>query len=361
ARMVGLPYVGTVGACAGKMVAMTSPNELRKKFNWSRVLRHEFVHVLNLQQTDFNVPHWFTEALAVETEGYARPQTWNELLRTRVPKGELFNLETINLGFVRPASSLDWQMAYCQAQLYARYMLRTYGDDALARMLAAYADNLQTKAALRRAFGVEQAAFEQGYRKYLDEIAAELAPRQQASELARQAGVKMAEKQLGEAARLYRQAVELEPHNLQWSKLLAKLYLKTGDDDKLAEVLQRLVDADPDDVVVRKKLAQLALAGRRFADAARWCAAANQIDVMDPRVHRMWGDALAGEQKFSEAIEEYEVAVRLDADDPQARFGLAKACQAAGKAQKAAAALKALLDRWPDRAEAKTLLEKLDE
>lgn len=361
ARMVGLPYIGTVGACAGKMVALTSPNELRKKFNWGRVLRHEFVHVLNLQQTDFNVPHWFTEALAVETEGYARPQKWNELLRARVPKGELFDLDTINLGFVRPASSLEWQLAYCQAQLYAQYMLHTYGDDALARMLSAYSDNLETKAALRRALGVEQAEFERGYRKYLEQIAAELAPREQAAELARQAAAKLQEKQYGEAAELFEQAVRLEPHSLQWSKLLAKLYLKSGEDDKLAEVLRRLAEADPDDFVVRKKLGQLALAGRRFAEAAGWCSAANQIDVMDALVHRMWGDALMGEGKLLQAVEEYEVAVRLDADDLSLRLDLAKAWLAAGRPPNASAALKELLKRSPDHAEAQALLETLDE
>ena len=81
ARMVGLPYIGTVGACAGKMVALASPNDMPQKYNWARVLKHEFVHVLNLQQTDFNIPHWFTEALAVESEGYPRPQVWKPASR----------------------------------------------------------------------------------------------------------------------------------------------------------------------------------------------------------------------------------------------------------------------------------------
>jgi hypothetical protein len=36
--MVGLPSVGTVGACAGKIVAMASPNEMEQKFNWAQVL-----------------------------------------------------------------------------------------------------------------------------------------------------------------------------------------------------------------------------------------------------------------------------------------------------------------------------------
>ncbi len=88
ARMVGLPFVGTVGACAGKMVALASPNDMPEKFNWARVLKHEFVHVLNLQQSRFNIPHWYTEALAVESEGGRRPAEWNQLLAERVPKGE---------------------------------------------------------------------------------------------------------------------------------------------------------------------------------------------------------------------------------------------------------------------------------
>jgi tetratricopeptide (TPR) repeat protein len=175
ARMVGLPYVGTVGACAGKIVALASPGDMPQRYNWARVLKHEFVHVLNLQQTNFNIPHWYTEALAVNSEGYPRPPSWNEMLLERVPANKMFNLETINLGFVRPKSSNDWQMAYCQAQLYAEYMLKTYGDDALAKMLACYADNLGTRAALRRSFDVEQEDFEKGYRKYVDELVKELA------------------------------------------------------------------------------------------------------------------------------------------------------------------------------------------
>ena len=30
-----------------------------------RLLSHELVHVITLQQTHFNIPHWFTEGLAV--------------------------------------------------------------------------------------------------------------------------------------------------------------------------------------------------------------------------------------------------------------------------------------------------------
>ena len=70
ARMVGLPYLDTVAASTGRIVAMVSPNEpqLGHHLNWARVLTHETVHVINLQQTHFDCPHWFTEGLAVWSE-----------------------------------------------------------------------------------------------------------------------------------------------------------------------------------------------------------------------------------------------------------------------------------------------------
>ena len=46
------------------------------------------------------------------------------MLLERVPNRKLLNLDTINLGFIRPKEPDDRQMAYCQAQLYARYMLQ---------------------------------------------------------------------------------------------------------------------------------------------------------------------------------------------------------------------------------------------
>ncbi|HVX11836.1 MAG TPA: tetratricopeptide repeat protein [Pirellulales bacterium] len=337
ARMVGLPYVSTVGACAGKVVALTSPRELAKKFNWARVLKHEFVHVLNLQQTDFNVPHWFTEALAVDVEDHARPPEWNALLVARVPKGELFNLDTINFGFVRPRSADDWQMAYCQAQLYAHYMLRTYGDDALAKMLAAYSENLDTRAALQRSFGVEQEAFEEAYVLSLKQLVAELSPPQAEDRLTFDAAQKRAAALAGDAASAQELAAaceavaKLAPHDVRWIKLLARLYLQNGDNERLLAVLKKLAHNDPDNLLVRKKLAQMALTADDFVEAERWARDASQTDLWDAESHRLWGQALAGQKKYAAAIEELEVALRLDSDNAPARDALASVRRLAEK------------------------------
>ena len=197
--MVGLPNIGTVGACAGKMVALTSPTDAAQKFNWSRVLKHEFVHVVNLQQTNFNIPHWFTEALAVHNEGYPPPPAWDALLAERLASDTLLNLENLNLAFVRPKTPQDWQLAYCQSELYVQYMLAHYGDDATAKMLTAYADNLDTAAALRRSFDVSQADFEHGYLEFLKQRVAGRKSGVQSPTLSAAELAKAAEKQIDNA------------------------------------------------------------------------------------------------------------------------------------------------------------------
>ena len=92
------------------------------------------------------------------------------MLLERVPNRKLLNLDTINLGFIRPKEPDDRQMAYCQAQLYARYMLKRFGDDALIKMLMAYRRGLTTDRAIADCFHVEKADFEKGYLAYLDEV-----------------------------------------------------------------------------------------------------------------------------------------------------------------------------------------------
>ena len=191
-RMIGLPYLDTVAACTGPTIGMTAPSESPVRFNWARVLRHEMTHVITLQQTHYNVPHWYTEALAVWCEGYPRPPQWNELLVQRVPAGKLFTLDTINLAFTSPNSGADWQMAYCQAELYVEYMLQGRGEEVLRKLLDAYTENLSTAEGIRRVFGMSQEKFEQGYVAYLKKLAAELSagepPEHELAELLRAHG-----------------------------------------------------------------------------------------------------------------------------------------------------------------------------
>jgi len=332
--MVGLPYIGTVAASTGYIVAMASPNdpEAGRRMNWARVLTHELVHVVTLQQTRFNCPHWYTEGLAVLCEGGRRPDTWNKLLRDRVAGGKLFNLDTLNFGFARPQSGGDWQLAYCQSELYVEYMLsisRSDGtqppqaapqksEEPLRQMLAAYADGLSTPDAIRRVFGVSQAEFE---RRYLAFLKREMA-----------AGLKSPVEQL-------RKAVKDRPADVAAAAALA--------------------NADNEDLAIRKKLVQMALDAKDYAAAEKWATEGIEIDVMDADLHRVVAESAAKRHNYVVAVEEYETAVELKPDDPKTQIALAKTLIDAKQPAKAREVLRRLLQQSPDHTGAKKLLESI--
>lgn len=174
ARLVGLPWVHTIAASTGMLVAMMSPTTAPEDFNWARILRHEFTHVVTLQQTDFNIPHWYTEALAVQSEGYPHPAEWNALLLDRVPRRHLKDLSNLNQGFTRSRNREDWGFAYCQSVLYAEYLTERFGPDACSKLLFSYVKTPDTEQALRETFHIERAEFEKGYLAYLDRIVVDL-------------------------------------------------------------------------------------------------------------------------------------------------------------------------------------------
>ncbi|MBY0585549.1 tetratricopeptide repeat protein [bacterium] len=242
ARVVGLPSIGTVGACTGDVVALASPQGLPQSYNWARVLAHEVTHVINLQQTKYAIPHWYTEALAVQSEGYPRPQVWNELLAKRVPKRDLLNLDTINHAFVRPKTPLDWQMAYCQAQQYAEYMQERFGPDSLSKLLTAYRDGMPTDVAIRAIFQVTKEDFEKGYIDYLDRLVAGL-----------RVGPARVERSFAEAERAY----QAEPKNAELVADLALHYLKRNKPKRARELADEAIQLVPDHPVACYVLAKM--------------------------------------------------------------------------------------------------------
>ncbi|MEX1095183.1 MAG: tetratricopeptide repeat protein [Planctomycetales bacterium] len=448
ARMVGLPWIQTIGASTGVMVAMASPTAAEKPFNWARVVKHEFVHVITLQQTKFNIPHWFTEALAVTAEGSPRPEEWDELLLERVPKGELRSLDELNEGFQRPKSPDDWQFAYCQSRLYAQYMIEKYGPETVPKLLAAYRANVGTDAAIPRVFGVDVATFEKGYREFIDEIVADLkrsAPaadprplaeieksyrekpddaanagayarallktreRRQAREIAAKAlaadksnadaALVLAQLELlaenveaaiahlrpaldreqphpevlkllaalvaqngdaDEAEKLYALGRESFPQDSAYLEGLANLYRRQSRDDKLRDVLAALAARDPDDAESRKGLARMHLAAGEFDQAIDYGRQAMQIDVLDAGLHATLARAYAGKKDHARAVREFAVASQLKPGDDDLELGLAQAHLALGRTDAARKNLEAILDRTPDHAEAKRMLESLD-
>lgn len=292
ARMVGLPYIGTVGACAGRMVAMVSPSDMPEPFNWARVLRHEFVHVVNLQQTDFNIPHWFTEALAVRSEGFPRPPDWTTLLARRHAEKTLFNLDNVNHGFLRPGAGDDWTLAYCQSEIYAEYMVERFGDDALAKMLSAYADNLSTAAAIERSFGVKQADFEKGYVEHIAKLVKD---------------VDSAKPQSAESLAELEAAIEKDPTNAEANANIAYLWLQRKSNAAARKYALAALKKDRQQQLASYVMARLYLSIGDSASAVKFLEESLQKDSPDERHLSLLAALYAKAKKPDDARALYEL------------------------------------------------------
>ena len=64
-RITGRPFIATVGACCGRVIAMQAPRGGAPfgPFNWATVLRHVFTHTVTLAATKNRIPHWMTGGL----------------------------------------------------------------------------------------------------------------------------------------------------------------------------------------------------------------------------------------------------------------------------------------------------------
>jgi len=345
ARLVGLPYLGTVAASTGRIVGMVSPGETQTHGNyaWARTLKHEMTHVFNLQQTGYNIPHWFTEGLAVYNEKIPRPYRWVLLLRRRQAAGTLLNLDNVNAGFARAMEGDECNLAYCQSELYVEYMISLRGGDVLKQTVAAYADTPSTAAVIRRVFGMTQTGFEQGYaaflRKQIDAVP--VLAESDARKLNHQASEKLKADKYDEAAALYAQGERLDPANPQWTAGRARVWLEAGRKRELLQALTHFAELEPNDLPSRENLAAISLELGDPAAARRWATAALEIQV-------------------DRAIEEYGTAIEIDPDNLPQRFDLAQAFIQTHQPAKAKEVLRELLHRDPKYPKAAALLEKLE-
>jgi tetratricopeptide (TPR) repeat protein len=344
-RIVALPDLHTVGACTGRMFAMASPNsrDLGKPFNWGRVLRHEMVHIFNLEQTHYLVPHWLTEGLAVNNEGFPPPSHWNELLRERMQSGKLMNLDNIELGFIRPRGQEEWDLAYCQSQHYVNYIKEKYGAAAIGDMLAAYGDGRNTAAAIQRVCKVDTETFEKGYRAYLDEAIKPL--------------------QRGKPAQKKRTLAELKTayekeNDLDAGGELAMLYLKR-DRISARKIAEDVLDRKKNHPKALYVLARLErLAGNVKRERTLLEEALNKDDP-DPLILSALGKIYYDDRELDKAAQLFELGRTIEPFEPSWLKELARVYAQMDNKAKLIGVLKDLVPTDPDELEMRLRLTRL--
>ena len=134
-RTIGLPFIPTVGACTGKVVALASPKATASRSTGRGCSSTRWSTSSPCSRPSSTSPTGTPRPWPSRAKGFPGPRSGTRCSWSACPPRKLLNLDTINLGFIRPKEPEDRQMAYCQAQLYARYMLKRFGSDALIKML----------------------------------------------------------------------------------------------------------------------------------------------------------------------------------------------------------------------------------
>jgi tetratricopeptide (TPR) repeat protein len=141
-RTLGLVGLGALGVSFGSVLVMDSPAaRTAGEFNWASTLWHELAHAFHLSMTNFRVPRWFSEGLAVREQQLARPH-WG--FRPDIgylvayQKGRLHPVSQLNRGFVRPDYPEQVQYSYLQAALVFEMIEDRHGVQAILAMMDGY-------------------------------------------------------------------------------------------------------------------------------------------------------------------------------------------------------------------------------
>lgn len=182
-RIAGMPQIHTIAASTGPVIAMEAPREGARHlglYDWVRVVRHEYVHTVTLSRTKNRIPHWFTEAAAVYLELAPRDYSTCTMLAGALRADELFNLDEINIAFVRPRRPSDRSMAYAQGHWMYEYIVERAGSRAPLELMDLYAQGVREEQAFVSVLGVSRAQFLDEFKLWAAQQAAAwgLAPRE---------------------------------------------------------------------------------------------------------------------------------------------------------------------------------------
>jgi cellulose synthase operon protein C len=167
-RITGMPFVHTIAACTGPLIAMEVPKDGQPGkhlgvFDWPRVIQHEYTHTITLGQTRNRIPHWLTEGAAVSMEPGPRSYATCRLLADAYSNDTVFRLDELKWAFVRPRLPNDRSKAYAIGHWMVEYMNERFGDDALVTLLGRYFQGEREQQAIPNALKVSRMEFYTGF------------------------------------------------------------------------------------------------------------------------------------------------------------------------------------------------------
>jgi tetratricopeptide (TPR) repeat protein len=368
-RTMGMPGLGALGVTFGLVVAMDSPSARKPgDFNWGSTLWHEMSHVFILTATDFRVPRWFTEGLAVHEEGERSPE-WKyqplpEVL-VAIRDKKLLPVAKLDRGFVFPEYPTQVIVSYFQAGTICDFVKEKWGDDKLLAMVHSYAELKTTPQAIEEDLGVDAGEFDKQYLAWIDHrYGAEAAHFDMWREKLKALVAAARQKQFQAVLEQGPAVVAIYPEyvgDASAYELISEAANAQGDAKTEMAILMAFEHAGGQEPAMLKRLATLEEAAGKPDQAAATLERLNYVyPVKDEGLHQKLGDLLFAAKQYDGAIREYNALVASNpVDKAGAEFKLAQAYLAAGQKDKAQESVLAALETAPGYRPAQKLLLEL--
>ncbi len=171
-RITGMPSIHTMAASTGPVIAMESPQFgpgfMVGPYDWPRVLQHEYTHTVSLERTRNRIPHWMTEAAAVYLEDAPRDANRWKLLAAVAARDAWFDLDEINIAFVRPEQPTDRNQAYAQGHWMYEFIVERWGGEAPLALMDQAAAGVEESEAFVEVLGLDRDAFVEAFIEFAE-------------------------------------------------------------------------------------------------------------------------------------------------------------------------------------------------
>jgi tetratricopeptide (TPR) repeat protein len=367
-RTLGMPGLGALGVTFGLVIAMDSPSGRPPgEFHWASTLWHEMSHVYVLTATNFRVPRWFTEGLAVHEETEVSPE-WGDRITpdilVAIREKKLLPVAELDRGFIRPEYPNQVIVSYYQAGRICDYIKERWGADKLLDMVHSFAAHKSTPDVIHADLGMAPEEFDKQFLDWLDKDVGKTVAnfdvwRAKLKDLAGQAKKKNYDEVLKEGEEVRRLYPDyIYPANPY--EFMAEADFAKGDKSAAAAILTAYEKIGGHNPPALKQLASLEEEQGKPAEAAATLDRLNYIYPMDEEVHQHLGDLWFAQNNFPGAIREYNAVIALSPiDRGSAQFNAARAYFAAGQKDKAEDHVLASLEVAPDYRPAQKLLLQL--
>jgi hypothetical protein len=326
-------------------------------------------HVFVLTATNFRVPRWFADGLAVHEEGQHNPQ-WSDRMTPGIvvafKNKKLLPIAQLDRGFVHQEYPGQVQVSYFQAGRICDFIQIRWGAGTLVEMIHAFAELRPTPQVIQQALGLQPEEFDQQFTEWLTREVGPIADTFDEWRAHLKAMVDFSNKgqkdeahKEGEAARaVYPQYVwDANPYGF-----LADIDLAKGDRAAALAVLTDYRKFGGEDPETLKKLASLQEEAGQLPQAAATLDALNDIFPIDADLHRRLGALRLKEHNYPASIREYAAVVALrPLDKAGALYDLAGAYFEAGNLDDAELNVVGSLEAAPGYRPAQKLLLRIED